>query len=148
VNALLQETAALQAYELERRDAAIDFRLDPSFPHILADSYCLQVVFMNLIDNALHALEDRHDRGTITIKTRRSLQSSSPLIIEFTDDGPGIPHHHLERIFEPFFSTRHAKGAAGLGLAVCQELIREQGGRISARSVMGQGSTFRIELPR
>lgn len=102
----------------------------------------LNQVFMNILVNAAHALEDR---GTITIRT--GVEGDDQVWIEITDTGKGIAEEHLNRLFEPFFTTKPVGKGTGLGLALSYGIIEKHGGRIEVESTVGAGSTFRIRLP-
>jgi signal transduction histidine kinase len=69
------------------------------------------------------------------------------VVIHFADDGHGIPEGDLERIYEPFFSTKHGKGGTGLGLSITYGLVRELGGKLNVKSTVGEGTTFTVILP-
>jgi signal transduction histidine kinase len=105
-------------------------------PKIKADIEELQEVFVNLVQNAIEAMPGG---GRITIKTYLDDQKK---IVEITDNGKGIPEELREKIFDPFFSTRHE--GTGLGLSIVYRIIRQYGGNISVSSEMGKGSTFKI----
>jgi two-component system sensor histidine kinase FlrB len=110
---------------------------------IAADAAGIQQVILNLTCNAL-----RHTPagGAITVlATVESFANGKVAVIEFTDTGCGIASDDLIRIFEPGFSTINQ--SPGLGLAVCQRIVEQHGGTISARSVQGEGATFRLEFP-
>jgi two-component system NtrC family sensor kinase len=98
-------------------------------------------VCVNLLLNARDAMPTG---GEIVFD---ALQNGSELMLLIADSGTGIPAEMLVRIFEPFYTTKDPGKGRGLGLAVCQRLISEAGGRIEMQSVVGQGSTFRLCLP-
>jgi signal transduction histidine kinase len=116
-------------------------------PPVQGDPYTLQEVLFNLCTNALAAMPAA---GTLTLRTwlpgRRDEDQMGSVAIAVSDTGVGIPRVDLERIFEPFYTTRGDCGGTGLGLGLCRMLISEMGGRIEVRSVLGQGSTFTIVL--
>jgi two-component system NtrC family sensor kinase len=117
---------------------------DPEkFPSIVADGGCLEQVFTNLVINAALAMKDR-GRGKIVVATE-ALRDG--VAIEIRDDGVGIPQENLDKIFQPFFTTRGESEGTGLGLFVCRDIVREHGGSIEAKSKPGHGSVFRITLP-
>jgi len=102
----------------------------------------LNQVFMNLLVNAGHAIEQK---GTITIRTRR--QDSDKVCIEIADTGKGIPPENLHRIFEPFFTTKPVGQGTGLGLSVSYNIVQRHQGQLAVDSEPGRGTTFRITLP-
>jgi two-component system NtrC family sensor kinase len=109
----------------------------------MADSQQLGHVFMNIIINSAQAMEGS---GIITITTRESATKDG-VIVDIADTGPGISAEDLEHIFEPFFTTKDEGKGTGLGLSVVYGIVENHGGTITARSILGRGSTFTIELP-
>ncbi|MDP2432497.1 MAG: ATP-binding protein [Pseudomonadota bacterium] len=101
----------------------------------------LNQVFMNLLVNAAHAIENQ---GTITIRTGVWNEEAR---VEISDTGKGIPAHQLTRIFDPFFTTKPVGVGTGLGLSISYGIIQKHGGRIEVESEPGKGATFRICLP-
>jgi signal transduction histidine kinase len=99
----------------------------------------LQVV-LNLVGNALQATSDG---GRVRVGVIRDGEHA---VLEVQDDGPGIPPEVVERIWEPFFTTKGAKGT-GLGLGITRRIVEEHGGRISVRTRPNEGAMFRVELP-
>ena len=114
---------------------------------IVMDSYPgpIEQIITNMINNSImHAFEQ--DRpGTMTLSAELH---GEHVHIEFSDDGDGIPEHHLKRIFDPFFTTKLGRGGTGLGLNIVHNIVRSMlGGQIDVSSTIGQGTTFKIELP-
>ncbi|MFP3913050.1 MAG: sensor histidine kinase, partial [Desulfobacteraceae bacterium] len=103
----------------------------------------IQQVLLNLINNALDAMEKKGSRLNIS-----SHQEEDHMVIEVADDGPGIPEANITRIFDPFFTTKPVGKGTGLGLAICYGIIKKMGGNIEVRSVLGKGSTFTVVLPK
>lgn len=104
-------------------------------------------VFMNIINNAVHALSDHIDTikdPKIEIRTR-SLGDS--VVVEIEDNGPGMPEHVKERIFEPFFTTKSVGRGTGLGLSIVYSIIENHKGTMEVNTEVGQGTTFIITLP-
>jgi PAS domain S-box-containing protein len=102
-------------------------------------------VFLNLIVNAAHAIEESgKGRGTITIRSRAE---GASVRFEIADTGCGIPATVLPRIFEPFFTTKAIGKGSGQGLAIARSVVRNHGGELQVASVVGQGTTFTITLP-
>ena len=77
----------------------------------------------------------------------KTLQRDDDLILEVSDDGPGIPEAYLPRIFDPFFTTKPVGKGTGLGLSICYGIITKMGGKISVSSAVEIGTTFRIQIP-
>jgi two-component system NtrC family sensor kinase len=146
INEILEKTVELRNYELQVNDIDIVRDLDRSLSKTVADAHQLQQVFLNVVTNAEQAMLEAHGRGTLTIRTRQD-QVNQRIIIEIIDDGPGISEGILTRIFDPFFTTKDVGKGTGLGLSLSYGIIKEHGGNIYARSRVGEGSTFVIELP-
>lgn len=144
LHTLVDEVLEIMAYDLRTSDVAIVRELAPRLPPLLADPHQLQQVFVNILSNARQAMEPCERKGRIVIRTR---EHAGRVTIEFEDNGPGIRPEHLARIFDPFFTTKPVGKGTGLGLSLCYGIIQEHGGNIVARSELGQGATFTIELP-
>ena len=145
LNALVQDTVELLQRELDRRPLALRVELAPGLPPVLGDRIELQQVLINLVMNALQAMDglpDHHlEMRRLELRTR---QDDGMALVSVRDSGPGIAEADGARLFEPFFSTK-ADGM-GLGLPICRSIIARHGGRIAARSTP-PGSTFSFELP-
>ncbi|MFM2066025.1 MAG: hypothetical protein RLZZ584_934 [Pseudomonadota bacterium] len=102
----------------------------------------LNQVFMNLLVNAAHAVTK--ERGTITIRTGID---GDTVWVEIADDGCGIPPDSLNRIFDPFYTTKPVGKGTGLGLSLSYGIMQKHGGKLTVTSVVGQGSVFRVSLP-
>jgi two-component system sensor histidine kinase KdpD len=138
----VEEVVDAAASSASLRAAPIDIQLRPDLPAVLADPAQLERVVSNLLENAV-----RHsDNGTAVAV--RADTAGSRLHLRVTDHGPGIKPEELDRIFEPFYRSPDATGhGSGLGLAIAKGFVEGNGGRIWARSLPGQGSTFTIDLP-
>jgi two-component system NtrC family sensor kinase len=110
-------------------------------PPVRCDAQQLRQVFLNLLLNALQAMGDY---GVIRLVTEAQ---GDFVQIRVEDDGCGIPADQIERIFDPFYTTRRTGTAAGLGLAHCYQIVRHHGGEITVSSKVGVGTTFCIRLP-
>lgn len=134
-----QETLALLRPELEDRGLKVVSELTSGLPPVLFDPAQLKQVLVNLIKNAMQATPPQ---GTLTL---RSGSTQEAVWMAVSDTGPGIPPEQLNRIFEPFYTTKN-KGT-GLGLLIVQRIIRDHGGRIELESTVGKGTTFKLWLP-
>ena len=111
-------------------------------PQVVCHPFQLNQVFMNLLVNAGQAIEGK---GAITVRTGFD---GAWLWVEIEDTGKGIKPEHLARIFDPFFTTKPVGKGTGLGLSMAYGIVKKHGGRIEVHSQVGQGSTFRVWLPR
>jgi signal transduction histidine kinase len=145
VNAAVEATLQVLG-PAPRRDVRIVTEL-ADVPPVQGDPYTMQEVLFNLCTNALAAMPKG---GTLTLRTialgRKDEDQMGSVAAEVEDTGVGIPRLELEKIFEPFYTTRADSGGTGLGLGLCRMLISEMGGRITVRSVLGQGTTFTVVL--
>ena len=145
LNQVVSRTLELQQFNATVKNILIQRDLDPVLPFVHGDAGQLQQVLMNLIANARQAIEEQGRGGTIRIKTARMAEKR--VLLEVTDDGPGIPLVIQERIFDPFFTTKPAGVGTGLGLAIVLDIVREHGGKLHLTSNLGLGTTFSVELP-
>ena len=144
INKLIEATLELQNYEMTTGNIKVTTKLAPHLPRTMADPGQLQQVFLNIMLNARAAMRLAHGGGKLLIKTEAM---DNTIRISFKDDGPGIAKKNLQRIFDPFFTTRKTGEGTGLGLSICQGIIASHDGTIYARSKLGKGATFIIELP-
>lgn len=101
-------------------------------------------VVLNLLVNGSQAVAERGSEGEVRL---RVYESESSVVIEVSDDGPGVPPEHLDQIFTPFFTTKGVGGGTGLGLAICHAIVESLGGTIAAENRAPRGARFRVELP-
>ena len=153
INDVLKSTIDLLAYELRTHNITVETNFSTAVPITLADGHQLQQVFVNLINNALHAMTENGKGGRLTLTTNYAISlrvnsnSEKMILIIIQDDGAGIPQENASRIFDPFFTTKAEGKGTGLGLALCNSIITEHQGRIWMESEQGRGATFFIELP-
>jgi len=144
IDDILQKALELKAYELKTSNIEVALDLVPGLTKVMVDFGQLQQVFLNIILNAEQTMTEAHGGGKLSIKTQ---ETKGYIRVSFTDDGPGIPAEQLDRVFDPFFTTRWEKGSTGLGLSTCHGIVTEHGGRIYAESELGKGATVIVELP-
>jgi signal transduction histidine kinase len=137
--ALIDSTLTLVTGHLN--DVAVVRDYDETLPAVPVETGPLGQVILNLILNATQAMKGS---GTLTLSTRQ-LDGQAELAV--ADTGPGIPAEVLPRIFEPFFSTKGPTVGTGLGLSISYGIVRRHGGRILVDSTVGQGTTFRVQIP-
>jgi two-component system, NtrC family, sensor kinase len=139
---LVEETMAFLQKEAADKGIHIIQEMGSGTDVIWTDPYKLRQVLINIINNAVHAT-DAGGSITATIET-----FDEQVAIHITDTGKGIPREHLEKIFEPFFSTKPPGEGTGLGLFVSRSIIDKLGGKIDVESRLGEGTRFSIRLPR
>ncbi len=142
---IIERTIELRAYELKVNNIQVIKNLDSTLPLMLLDPHKMQQVFLNLINNAEQAMTEARKGGKLNITTCR--KADDKVSIQFLDDGPGITREHLNRIFEPLFTTKGEGKGTGLGLSISYGIVGEHGGEIWAESEVGNGASFFIELP-
>jgi signal transduction histidine kinase len=145
LNEVVERALALRSYELRVEDIVVTRELDPELPETQADPIQLQQVVLNLVVNAEQAILEGRGHGTIRVRTSRL--GAARLLLEVSDDGPGIDSRNVSRIFDPFFTTKPPGVGTGLGLSIVYGIVQQHGGEISVESVPGHGATFRVELP-
>jgi two-component system sensor histidine kinase HydH len=137
---ILEQTLKVLESELAKKNIAVEKKLEASLPRILVDRDQLSQALLNLLLNALESME-----GAGKIRISMESGGAEVLAISISDTGRGIPKEDLERVFEPFFSTKR-KGT-GLGLAIVHQIVESHKGEIKVESRAGEGTTFRITLP-
>jgi two-component system NtrC family sensor kinase len=142
INEVLEELVALSAQRAKYALVKIQTHFQQNLPQLKLSLSELQQVFLNLINNALDAMETRG--GSLTIESRLE---KDLIVVEVTDTGMGIPEANLNRIFDPFFTTKPVGKGTGLGLSICYGIIDKMGGKIEVRSRAGQGTIFTVHLP-
>jgi PAS domain S-box-containing protein len=140
-NWLVQDSGRLLRDELTRRDVHLRLELAPVIMLIAIDTVQMQQVLVNLSRNAMDAMQSSLER-VLTIRTARLKDA---IEVNVSDTGAGIPEDQLQRIFEPFYSTK-ASGT-GMGLAICRSIVEAHGGRIGAVNAARGGATIRFTLP-
>src|SRR5256884_293037 len=145
VNQVLDDTLELRGYELRVRGIEVVRDYDEQTPETMADAHQLQQVFLNLVTNAEQAMEKSpREPQRLIVRTRRT---GAVIRMEVEDTGPGIPPNLLERIFNPFFTTKPTGSGTGLGLSISLGIVREHDGRIWAENAPQGGARFIVEVP-
>ncbi len=142
INRLVGQVLEFVAHEARLGNVSFVKRLDPSLELTKADPDLLHQVFNNLALNAVQAMPDG---GCLTVSTFMDY-SGQRIGIAFEDTGCGIPHEHMKKLFTPFFTTKEKGKGVGLGLAVCQHIVKDLGGQIDVESELGKGSRFTVWL--
>jgi two-component system NtrC family sensor kinase len=146
---VMRDAIEMVRKKLEIKSIDLRFGIEPETLTVSGDIVNLRQVFLNLLNNAVYALAEKyageHGGGRLVFRARPYGQGW--VVIEVTDNGPGIPKEVLANIYTPFFTTKPPQKGRGLGLAVCYGLIESMGGSIEVETWQGEGTVFRITLP-
>ncbi|HEY6630116.1 MAG TPA: ATP-binding protein [Rhizobiaceae bacterium] len=143
LSALVEDAAALVARELAKANVQLRVDVPADLPALQGDRIQLQQVLVNLMINAAHAMAGQSGQRLLSIAATQTTPESVEIAVR--DTGPGISTEHLQRLFEPFFSTK--QDGMGMGLAICRTTVEAHGGRLTAESEVGNGAVFRATLP-
>ncbi len=138
----MKECLQLIEHELKKASITINEEWDGSLPRINGNRVEIGQVFLNLMINAVHAMEA--SGGQLTLK---SSQTDKHVIVDVMDTGSGIAPEHLTRLFEPLFTTKGARGT-GIGLSVTRKIVTNHNGSIDVKSTPGKGTTFTLTFPK
>jgi two-component system, NtrC family, sensor kinase len=141
LNRAVRDMLSLLNYQMAKQGISMVQELDPRVPPVWARESGIRGLCMNLFMNAVQAMKDG---GTLTVRTG---VAGSRVTLEVQDTGPGIQPQHLDRIWDPFFTTKPIGQGTGLGLSISQRTVTGYGGTIRVESRPGEGARFVIELP-
>jgi signal transduction histidine kinase len=141
LNGVINKALSILSNEFRLNRITLEKKLSEHLPNVLIDVNQIEQVFINFLMNAIEAVQGQ---GQVSVRSYKS-EDNQGVVVEIEDTGMGIPKEHLEKIFEPFFSTK-PKGT-GLGLAVNYGIIQKHGGQIKVSSQPGRGTTMTIRLP-
>jgi two-component system NtrC family sensor kinase len=142
VNELINEIVEISAQRAKYAMVEITTRLQQEVPPVQVSLSELQQVILNLINNALDAMEKKGGKLTLSTFTRDGF-----VVVEVADTGVGIPASNLHRIFDPFFTTKAVGKGTGLGLSICYGIVENMGGRIEVQSTVNVGTTISVYIP-
>lgn len=151
---MINTSIALFGHQLEKDGVRVEIDTAPDLPPVRGDVSRLRQVIVNMISNAHHALKTKRTAATeekiFRIKTHlvKKTDTAAELVrLEFYDNGTGITRQDMQRVFDPFFTTRRDSGGTGLGLSISFGIVRDHGGTITVSSEEGRYTRFQIELP-
>ncbi|HMJ41235.1 MAG TPA: PAS domain S-box protein [Pseudolabrys sp.] len=144
INDVVREVIALVQLELTSHGVSLRTELAPTLPRILADRVQLQQVIINLVMNGIEAMQSVTDRPReLVIRSRQD--ETQQVLVSVTDCGVGISAENVDRLFNPFFTTK--SGGMGMGLSICRSIMEAHGGRLWATANVPHGATFQFTLP-
>lgn len=151
INPMIEETASLISHQKAFNTIILEMKLQSGLPYVMADKQQFQQVMINLFINAMDAMPDGGKLIVTTEQYTASRKNTPPgppdIRIIAEDTGEGIGKKHINRIFDPFYTTKSAGKGTGLGLSVSLRIIESFGGKISVKSSPGKGTAFTIILP-
>jgi two-component system NtrC family sensor kinase len=153
LNQVVEDTVRFVERPASLQQVEIVTDLDPGLPQVWGDADLIKQVILNLLVNAQQSIEGK---GNIFVQTRPYTAGGAPkpatatpatVEITVTDTGCGIPEANLQRIFDPFFTSKEVGKGTGLGLSVSYGIVKAHGGKITVESAVGSGTTFHVYLP-
>ncbi len=139
---VLEDTLVLREYDLKRSNIVLEREVAPDLPSVIADPHQLEQVFLNIINNAVDAIQEGEGGGILRV---RIYSQEARVCVEFHDSGPGLLDP--KRIFDPFYTTKSVGKGTGLGLSICYGIVKEHGGEISAQNSPEGGAVVLVCLP-
>jgi PAS domain S-box-containing protein len=148
VNRAVQDALMITGQQLLDHNIKILPHLSEDLPNVMGDSNQLEQVFLNLISNARDAMETVEGPKELTIHSMLTEDLGSPsVLVSVKDTGVGIPEEYLDKVIEPFFTTKSVGKGTGLGLSLCFGIIEAHGGRLEIKSQPGKGTEVKVLLP-
>jgi two-component system NtrC family sensor kinase len=144
INDILEGVLRLRRSQMTKENIEVTSKLEDDLPAVQGDISQLQQAFLNIVLNAEYFMYKSHRGGHLSLS---STLEDGKLKVSISDDGPGIPPEKVNRVFDPFYTTKDVGEGTGLGLSICHGIIREHGGEIYVESSQGRGATFIVELP-
>ena len=144
VNEIVERSIDLKRYQLDADGIGVATHLDRSMPPAMLDPHQIQQVFLNIIDNAYHALREQRGPKLISVT---SVLNGGDMEFSFRNNGPAIPPNVLGKIFMPFFTTKEFGKGTGLGLSIAHGIVRDHGGKISVQSEEREDTVFTVSIP-
>ncbi|MFC1531779.1 Cache 3/Cache 2 fusion domain-containing protein [Thermodesulfobacteriota bacterium] len=148
INHPIENALMMTGQQFLNHNVSIMKRLSADLPKVSGDANQLEQVFLNLISNARDAMEDVAGEKTLTISSSSIEEEGIPnVVVSVKDTGVGIPKENLDKVFEPFFSTKPVGKGTGLGLSLCFGIIESHGGRLDIQSELDKGTDVKIYIP-
>jgi two-component system, NtrC family, sensor kinase len=139
--AALHEVLRLREYDLQKRNVMVTLNIPEDLPPVAADEALLNQALLNLLNNAIDAVEESQNRSV----SFSAHADEAQVVLRVADNGPGFADVH--RIFDPFYSTKEPGKGTGLGLSVCYSIVRDHGGQLEASNVEPHGACITMTLP-
>jgi PAS domain S-box-containing protein len=151
INAPIEDVFKVLGHQIKVHQIALDLRLDPEIPYIMADHNRLEQVFINLVTNAIDAMDEKaaQPEHKMMVKKLRicTFSNGNKVIATVEDNGIGMNDEVKDKILEPFFTTKEVGKGTGLGVSISYGIIKDYEGEIQIDSQVGIGATFRLSFP-
>ncbi len=151
LNAPIRDVFNVMGHQVTVHHVQLDLDLADDLPEILADHNRLEQVFINLVANAIDAMDEKADNGpevAVAKKlTIRTFQEDDKVVATVADTGTGMPQEVIDKIFDPFFTTKEVGKGTGLGVSISYGIVKDYKGDIAIESTPGEGTTFRLSFP-
>jgi PAS domain S-box-containing protein len=151
INLPIRDVFKILGHQLKAHEIDVVLDLDPNLPPVKADHNRLEQVFVNLVSNAIDAIDEKKEHPEITDPTRRitirSTHRDDRVVVEVSDTGIGMPEHVKNKLFEPFFTTKKTGKGTGLGTSISYGIVKDYDGHIEVDSMLGAGTTFHLTFP-
>jgi signal transduction histidine kinase len=141
LEAMLNDVLSLREYHIRSHGVAVQMEVEPELPQVAVDEDQFKQILLNLLNNAIDALEGEREKR-IQI---HALRRNDRVVLHFDDSGPGFSEPH--RVFDPFYTTKPVGKGTGLGLSICYGIVKEHGGEIHAVNLQPRGARIAMELP-
>ena len=151
INEPIKDVFKVLGQQLRVHQISVELDLDPHLPYIMADHNRLEQVFINLVTNAMYAMDDKGlrwgNKKWKRLLTIKSFSYDDKVVVAVSDTGKGIPKKIIDKIFEPFFTTRKVGQGTGLGMSISYRIISDYGGTIEIESKVDKGTAFTLKFP-
>ena len=151
INDPIKDVFKVLGHQLKVHQIELELDLDSELPCIMADHNRLEQVFINLVTNAMDAMDKKGDElGDVDwerLMKIKSFSENAQAVVTVTDTGTGIPKEIIDKIFEPFFTTKEVGKGTGLGVSISYGIVKDYNGTIEIKSEVGKGTTFKLRFP-
>jgi len=151
INDPIKDVFKVLGHQLKVHQIELELDLDPELPFIMADHNRLEQVFINLVTNAVDAMDKKgeklKDQDWKRLLKIKSFSENGQAVVTVADTGTGIPKDIIDKIFEPFFTTKEVGKGTGLGVSISYGIVKDYEGTIEIKSKVGKGTTFELRFP-
>jgi C4-dicarboxylate-specific signal transduction histidine kinase len=151
INDPIRDVFKVLGHQLKVHDIDVTLDLDPDIPDITAEHNRLEQVFINLVSNAIDAMDEKSSQPGLQNSPKRlfikSFAENDQVVVHVKDTGTGMPEEVKNKIFEPFFTTKKVGKGTGLGVSISYGIVKDYSGSIEIDSEIGEGTTFKLMFP-